>query len=263
MSTCRPITDSANRITGAVEICKDMQEIKELAQSIFRAFDLYLRGLHRKESGRPGSHSVRQEDCIHGFDGFHPGRERYGQGTLRPTPFTPQATETGLSSPSTVPPCRRLYWRANSSATHRGLSRGLREAANRDCSNLRGDGTLFLDEIGEMPLGVQAKILRVIQEKCLRPIGGIREIPIHCRIITATNKSLELLVRENAFREDLYYRGTTYFRSTSRLCGSGRRIFLPSPNTSFSNSAPSSKKDVCPFRGRPLKNCADTSGAET
>ncbi len=67
-------------------------------------------------------------------------------------------------------------------------------------------GTLFLDEISEMNYGLQAKLLRVLQEESIRRIGGLNEIPIDVRIICATNKSLEKMVEENQFRKDLYYR---------------------------------------------------------
>jgi two-component system response regulator PilR (NtrC family) len=67
-------------------------------------------------------------------------------------------------------------------------------------------GTLFLDEIGDMPATMQAKLLRVLQEKKIRRVGGTEEIPVDVRVITATHRDLEALVREGAFREDLYYR---------------------------------------------------------
>jgi transcriptional regulator of acetoin/glycerol metabolism len=67
-------------------------------------------------------------------------------------------------------------------------------------------GTIFLDEIGEMPLTMQVALLRVIQEKEVMPIGGSKSIPIDVRIIMATNKNLEQLVRQGKFREDLFYR---------------------------------------------------------
>ncbi|WP_243292447.1 sigma 54-interacting transcriptional regulator [Bacillus sp. FJAT-47783] len=67
-------------------------------------------------------------------------------------------------------------------------------------------GTLFLDEIGEMPLDLQVKLLRVLQEKQFYRIGGTKPIPVDVRIIAATNRDLEKMVSEGTFRQDLYYR---------------------------------------------------------
>ncbi|HAE42625.1 MAG TPA: Fis family transcriptional regulator [Clostridiales bacterium] len=75
---------------------------------------------------------------------------------------------------------------------------GLFEAAN--------SGTIFLDEISEMEFNLQSKLLRTLQEGTIRRIGGIKEIPINVRLITASNRDLEDMIKKNEFREDLFYR---------------------------------------------------------
>ena len=67
-------------------------------------------------------------------------------------------------------------------------------------------GTIFLDEIGEMSVAMQVKLLRVLQEMRVRPVGGAEEIAIDVRVIAATNRDLQKMVEEKAFREDLFYR---------------------------------------------------------
>ncbi len=79
--------------------------------------------------------------------------------------------------------------------------KGLIEEANK--------GTLFLDEIGEMPLSLQAKLLRFLETKKIRPLGSVKEIDVDVRIISATNKNLEEEIKNGKFREDLYYRLST------------------------------------------------------
>jgi len=67
-------------------------------------------------------------------------------------------------------------------------------------------GTIFLDEIGDMSLAAQAKVLRVLQERKLTPVGGDKEITVDVRVIAATNKNLQLEIANGNFREDLYHR---------------------------------------------------------
>lgn len=79
-------------------------------------------------------------------------------------------------------------------------------AANQGIFRAADKGTLLLDEISEMPLGLQAKILRVLQERVITPLGGSREINVDVRVIATTNRNMIQEIREGNFREDLYYR---------------------------------------------------------
>ncbi len=80
----------------------------------------------------------------------------------------------------------------------RSQKRGIFELADK--------GTLFLDEIGEIPLMLQAKLLRVLEEQCFRRLGGLKDIKLDLRVLAATNKNLREAVHEGAFRQDLYFR---------------------------------------------------------
>src|SRR5579871_6120274 len=79
-------------------------------------------------------------------------------------------------------------------------------AQKRGIFELADKGTLFLDEIGEIPLMLQAKLLRVLEEQSFRRLGGLKDINLDLRVITATNKNLREAVKEGAFRQDLYFR---------------------------------------------------------
>ncbi len=87
----------------------------------------------------------------------------------------------------------------------KGAFTGAHQARNGLFSHADG-GTLFLDEIGEMPLALQAKLLRVLEERRYRPVGGSQEIPVNARVIAATNRDLAAEVLAGRFRKDLYYR---------------------------------------------------------
>ncbi|USG63416.1 sigma 54-interacting transcriptional regulator [Brevibacillus ruminantium] len=87
-----------------------------------------------------------------------------------------------------------------------GAFTGARKGGKAGLFELAHGGTLFLDEIGELSLPIQALLLRVLQEKKVRRIGGERIVPVDVRILAATNRDLEQLIRENSFRSDLYYR---------------------------------------------------------
>ena len=91
-----------------------------------------------------------------------------------------------------------------------GYEKGAFTGASREGKmgifELADQGTIFLDEIGELPLDMQVKLLRVLQERHIQRVGGVRDIPVDVRVIAATNRDLAEMVRSKAFREDLFYR---------------------------------------------------------
>ncbi|MBP0725769.1 sigma 54-interacting transcriptional regulator [Bacillus sp. RG28] len=112
------------------------------------------------------------------------------------TPFV--AVNCGAISPSLFESEFFGYEKGAFSGANAKGKEGKLESAN--------GGTLFLDEIGDLPLDMQVKLLRVLQDKTYYRVGGTKQLIAHCRIIAATNKDLEAMVEAGAFREDLYYR---------------------------------------------------------
>src|SRR5207253_1823683 len=79
-------------------------------------------------------------------------------------------------------------------------------AAKQGLFEVADDGTLFLDEVSELPLHLQVKLLRVLEDPEIRPVGGVKPVRVDVRIVAATNRNLSQAMERGAFREDLYYR---------------------------------------------------------
>lgn len=204
-ATCRPIRDGAGHVIGAVEIAKDMREIRLLARSISEPAQIGFSdivGQNQAINNLIGhAQLIAATDavvCIRGASGT--GKELFARAmhtaSRRNGPFVPincaalpeQLLESELFG----------YMPGAFTGGLKDGKAGLFEVA--------GAGTVFLDEVGDMPLSSQAKILRVMQDHCVRRIGGSREIPIRARIIAATHGNLEKMVEDGTFRRDLYYR---------------------------------------------------------
>ncbi len=104
-------------------------------------------------------------------------------------------------------------------------------------------GTIFLDEIGDMPLGLQPKLLRALQERTVRPVGGDVEIPIDVRVVAASNRDLETAIEERKFREDLYYRINVIHVELPPLRARGADVLLLAKHY-LQHFAVQSQKDV-------------------
>lgn len=205
ISTCRPIRDSSSMVVGAVEIAKDMQEVKRMAQTFSEPSPISFSDIIGKNSTVQEAISFAQKIAatdapvsIRGASGT--GKELFARAihtsSNRAGSFVP-INCAALPDPLLESELFGYVGGAFTGGKKEGKP-GLFETAR--------DGTVFLDEIAEMSLASQAKLLRLIQEGAVRRIGGSKEIPINARIVTATNKNLERLVEEKAFRQDLYYR---------------------------------------------------------
>jgi transcriptional regulator of aroF, aroG, tyrA and aromatic amino acid transport len=204
-STGRPIRDSEDHIIGAVEIAKDMQEIKKLARSISDTDKIGFSdiiGRHPAiEAAVAFARKIASTDTVVSIRGDSgTGKELFARAIHADSrlegPFVPINC---AAVPEQLLESELLGYVG-------GAFTGGRKDGKPGLFEVARNGTVFLDEIGEMPPESQAKILRVIQDKQVRRIGGSKELPIQTRIITATNRNLEQLVSEKIFRHDLYYR---------------------------------------------------------
>ena len=201
----RPIYDSSHHIVGAVEIARDMKEIKLLAQSISHppqiTFSDFIGKHYAIQQAIAFAQKIAKTDsivCIRGESGT--GKELFARA------IHSESGRTGAFVPLNCAALPESLLESELFGYVGGAFTGAKREGKPGLFEIANGGTIFLDEIAEMPLGPQAKILRVIQEKRVRRIGGAKEIAIDTRIITATNKNLEQMVKDKMFREDLYYR---------------------------------------------------------
>ncbi len=205
LASGKVIADSQGQIVGAVEVMKNMQEIRELASAVVQPFQVSFSDMVGQS--RAIREAIAFAQKIATTDGIVSIRGESGTGkelfasavhmeSRRPGPFVPincaALPEALLES--------ELFGYVG------GAFSGAKKEGKPGLFEIARDGTIFLDEIAEMPLSLQAKMLRVIQESKVRRIGGAGEVAVNARIVTATNKNLEKLVQEGRFREDLYYR---------------------------------------------------------
>ncbi|MCG8636106.1 MAG: sigma 54-interacting transcriptional regulator [Desulfobacterales bacterium] len=204
-SNCIPITDSTGEVTGAIEVMRDMRQIKELADEVTSPSRFTFSDIIGTSEPIMDAISFAQKIAksasvvsIRGESGT--GKELFARAihteSRRPGKFV--AVNCAALPESLLESELFGYEKGTFTGAEKKGKQGLFEIADK--------GTLFLDEIADMPPGAQAKILRVIQEKSVRRIGGAAEIPVDTRIITATSRLIEEMIKDNLFREDLYYR---------------------------------------------------------
>ncbi|MEW5722160.1 MAG: sigma 54-interacting transcriptional regulator [Thermodesulfobacteriota bacterium] len=205
LATGKPITGFGGRVMGAVEIMRDMKEIRKLARAVSQSekvtFGDFIGKSPTVHQAVSFAQKIARTDSIISVRGESgTGKELFARAIH---------TESGRTGPFIPINCAALPETLLESELFGyvgGAFTGARKEGRPGIFETAGGGTILLDEIADMPLGPQAKILRAIQENRVRRIGSDREIPVDVRIITATNRNLEQMVEEGAFRRDLYYR---------------------------------------------------------
>ena len=201
----KPIRDNNENIIGALGVMTDIREVKTMAnvvsESTLITFDEIVGKSKEISDAIFKAQLVAETDyiaSIYGESGT--GKELFASAihlaSKRKGPFVPvncaALPESLLES--------ELF------GYDKGAFTGAGAAGKKGLFEFAQNGTIFLDEIGEIPLGLQAKLLRVMQEGKIRRLGGSKEIAVNARIITATNRTLRTMVSKGEFREDLFYR---------------------------------------------------------
>ena len=206
LTSCRPIKSISGRIIGAVALLKDIGDVQKIVDSFtgcrrYAFHDILYQSQSMQKvvdtikAIAPGSSSV----FIRGETGT--GKELVARAIHATSPHAQKkfVPLNCAAIPETLLESELFgYQQGAFTGANKNGKQGLFEFAD--------GGTLFLDEVSELPLSLQAKLLRVLQEGKIRRIGSSEETPVKVRIIAATNQNLEEMIRKGAFRSDLYYR---------------------------------------------------------
>ncbi|WP_027417058.1 sigma-54 interaction domain-containing protein [Aneurinibacillus terranovensis] len=222
MATAYPVYDGSGKIVRVISYSHDMTEIMSLKENYERLTEQIRRYETELEELRD------KETRIDGVISASPGMKRVMELVQRVSKVDATVLllgESGVGKNVIAHAIHRKSERKNGpfievncGAIPEGLLEselfgyeagsftGANKSGKPGIIELSDEGTLFLDEIGEMPLSLQAKLLKVIQEKEFTPVGATKMKKVNFRLIAATNKNLEEMVRQGKFREDLYFR---------------------------------------------------------
>lgn len=206
LASGRPIMDPSGRIIGAVAVLKDIGDVRDLinkvtAHQTFTFAEITYTSRPMQQLITLAMSYARGESTILIRGETGTGKELFARAlhaasSRKESPFI---TVNCAAIPDTLLESELFGYEGGAfTGASKGGKQGLFELAN--------GGTIFLDEIGEISFHLQAKLLRVLQDRTIRRIGGSREIQVDVRILAATNRNLEEMIEKDRFRQDLYYR---------------------------------------------------------
>ena len=203
--SAKPIHDSQGEFVGAVLLMKDLKEVKAMVDAVMTPIDINFDDFIGESKAIRNlitfAKRVAELETIVSITGESgTGKELFARAIHY------ESRRTGAFIPINCAALPEQLIESELFGYVDGAFTGAQKKGKPGLFEAAQNGTIFLDEIGDMPPGPQAKILRVLQEGFVRRIGGVEEIPVNARVITATNKNLGDMVAAGDFREDLFYR---------------------------------------------------------
>ena len=196
-----------NQIVGAVKTCRDIKELSKVAGTIFQGHERITfediqgrsKPMHKVIERADVAASGNSTILLRGDSGT--GKELFARAIHQASPFHdgPFQAINCSAIPETLLESELFGY-------EEGAFTGAKKDGKPGKFELADGGTLFLDEIGDMPLPLQAKLLRVLESNTLERIGGNKKYSFNVRIVAATNRNLEEMIEHGQFRSDLYYR---------------------------------------------------------
>lgn len=248
LATSTPLLDATGFVSGAMVVLRDIRDVQELVHRLtgsspFTFAEIIFTSAAMQEVVSQAQTYARSDSTvlIRGETGT--GKELIARALHAASPRNAKAflPVNCAAIPDALLESELFgYEEGSFTGAVKGGKAGLFELAN--------GGTLFLDEIGEVSSHLQAKLLRVLQERKVRRLGSTREQPINVRILAATNRPLETLMAQGTFREDLYYRLNVI------------PLFLPPLRERLEDIAPLSHFFLHRFATKLQKNVQDISG---
>lgn len=206
LTSGRPIMDPSGRVIGAVAVLKDIGDVRDLINKVagqraltFAEITFVSRQMQNVITLAMSYARSESTVLIRGETGT--GKELFARAlhSASPRKDKPFIPVNCAAIPDTLLESELFGYEGGAfTGASKGGKQGLFELAN--------GGTIFLDEIGEISFHLQAKLLRVLQDRTIRRIGGMREVQVNVRILAATNRNLEDMIEKDRFRQDLYYR---------------------------------------------------------
>lgn len=205
-TTTTPIFDEEDNLIGAVASMKDIDEVRKLYNTILETPEIKFSDIIHQSKKMQQLIEYARRSAQNDSTIFIRGESGTGKELFARAIYSASSRNQEAFVPVNCAALPDSLLESELFGYEEGSFTGAKKGGKQGLFELADKGTIFLDEIGEMSAHLQAKLLRTLEQKQIRKVGGDKVINIDVRVIAATNRKIEEMIRENKFREDLYYR---------------------------------------------------------